>query len=103
MHSKQTRQEGTLASPWGRVWYSVVGEASAPAHSGMGMGRGMGAGRGTGSGAGRQARSSTPPALRPAAVTSREAEIADLQDMAGDLRKQLADVVERLDRLEKGD
>jgi hypothetical protein len=28
--------------------------------------------------------------------------MAALQDMAGDLRKQLADVMERLDRLEKG-
>jgi predicted Fe-Mo cluster-binding NifX family protein len=82
---------------------SQVGEASAPAHSGMGMGRGMGAGRGMGIGAGRQASSSTPPAPQPAAAPSREEEIAALQDMAGDLRKQLADVAERLDRLEKGD
>jgi hypothetical protein len=56
-----------------------------------------------GIGAGRQASSSTPPAPQPAAAPSREEEIAALQDMAGDLRKQLADVVERLDRLEKGD
>jgi hypothetical protein len=56
-----------------------------------------------GMGAGRQAKSSPPPGPRPAAAPSREEEIADLQDMAGDLRKQLADVVERLDRLEKGD
>ena len=80
-----------------------AGEASAPAHAGMGMGRGMSAGRGMGGGAGRQAKSSPSPAPRPAAAPSRGEEIVALQDMAGDLRKQLADVVERLDRLEKGD
>jgi predicted Fe-Mo cluster-binding NifX family protein len=84
-----------------------AGEASAPAHAGMGMGRGMGAGRGmgmgAGMGAGRQAWSAPSPAPQPAAAPSRVEEIAALQDMAGDLRKQLADVVERLDRLEKGD
>jgi predicted Fe-Mo cluster-binding NifX family protein len=81
----------------------TAGEASAPAHAGMGMGRGMSAGRGMGMGAGRQAKSSPSPAPQPAAAPSREEEIVALQGMAGDLRKQLADVVERLDRLEKGD
>lgn len=94
-----------------------AGEASAPAHAGMGMGRGMGRGagmgagrgmgRGAGMGVGRQAwnaPAATPPpapAPHPAVAASREEEIAALQDMAGDLRKQLADVMERLDRLEK--
>jgi len=34
---------------------------------------------------------------------SREGEIVSLKDMAGTLRKQLAEVMERLDRLEKGE
>lgn len=63
-----------------------VGGASAPAHAGMGMGRG-GARR-----MGRQA----------ASRSSRQEEIADLKRTAGDLRKQLAEVLDRLDRLEKG-
>jgi predicted Fe-Mo cluster-binding NifX family protein len=96
-----TVRQGVEAFQAGQL--PTAGEASAPAHAGMGMGRGMSAGRGMGMGAGRQAKSSTPPAPRPAAAPSREEEVADLQDMAGDLRKQLADVVERLDRLEKGD
>lgn len=65
---------------------SVAGAASAKAHAGMGMGRG--AGRGV--------------AVSPAPTDSQEEEIASLRDMAGGLRKQLAEVMERLDRLEKG-
>jgi predicted Fe-Mo cluster-binding NifX family protein len=38
-----------------------------------------------------------------APAPSREEEVADLKDMAGSLRKQLAEVIERLDRLEKGE
>jgi predicted Fe-Mo cluster-binding NifX family protein len=55
---------------------SAVGGASARAHAGMGA--------------------------VAASVPSREEEIAALQKKAGELRQQLADVVERLDRLEKG-
>jgi len=36
---------------------------------------------------------------RPTTAGSREDEIASLKDMAGALRKQLAEVMERLDRL----
>ncbi len=68
------------------------GSASAPDHAGMGRGHGMGRGRGMGMGMGR----------RVAATASREAEIAALKEMAGNLRQQLAEVLERLDKLEKG-
>jgi len=47
----------------------------------------------------------TPPpaAAAPAAPpASREEEVATLGQMAGDLRKQLAEVMDRLDKLEKG-
>ena len=79
---------------------SAVGGASAPAHAGMGMGRGRGMGRGQGMGPGPV--SAPAPSTPLAAGPSREGEIADLQNMAGDLRKQLAEVMDRLNRLEKG-
>jgi len=79
--------------------------ASGPDHAGMGMGRGMGRGMGMGMGRGRGMgrRMAVSPAAesRPTTATSREEEIAALKDMAGDLRKQLAEVLERLDRLEE--
>lgn len=85
----------------------ATGDASAPAHAGMGMGRGMGRGRGLGRGLGQgmgmrggAVMSPTPPAPSTSA-SSREQEIAALKGLAGDLRKQLADLLERLDRLEK--
>jgi len=72
---------------------------------GMGMGRGMGRGMGMGQGMGMGRGAVVPPtpSAPPAAFAgSREEEIAALRDMAGNLRQQLAEVIERLDRLEKG-
>jgi predicted Fe-Mo cluster-binding NifX family protein len=63
--------------------------ANVEAHAGMGMGRGRG--RGTGRGMGRAA----------ASATAREAEIGTLKDMAADLRQQLAEVIDRIEKLEK--
>jgi predicted Fe-Mo cluster-binding NifX family protein len=78
----------------------AAGGASGPAHAGMGMGRGMGRGMGMG----RQAQGAVPPTPPPATLApAREEEIADLKNMAGDLRRQLAEVMERLDRLEEGE
>jgi predicted Fe-Mo cluster-binding NifX family protein len=71
----------------------AAGGANAPAHAGMGMGRGMGMSRGVGR------RAGGPPA---GPARSREDEIAELEGMAGALRKQLAEIMERLDRLERG-
>jgi predicted Fe-Mo cluster-binding NifX family protein len=95
---------------------SLLGGANASSHSGMrggrGMGRGRGAGRGMGMGrglgrgagwgGGGQAIPSTPvgPPV-PEAPTSREEEIAALQQTADELRRQLSQVVERLEELEK--
>ncbi|RLC81189.1 MAG: dinitrogenase iron-molybdenum cofactor biosynthesis protein [Chloroflexi bacterium] len=70
---------------------STTGGASGPAHAGMGMGRGIGR------------RAAMPAAPSAAPTVSREEEIESLKDMAGGLRKQLAEVMERLDRLEKGE
>ena len=79
---------------------SAIGGANVQAHAGMGGGRGMGRGMGMG----RQAATMppTPPASSAPAADTREEEIAALKDVAGAMRKQLAEVVERLDRLEKG-
>ncbi len=57
--------------------------ANVPAHAGMGMGRGRGP--------------------LPAAVPTawREEEIAALKSAAADLRKQLAEVIDRIEKLEK--
>jgi predicted Fe-Mo cluster-binding NifX family protein len=74
---------------------------------GMGMGRGMG--RGIGMGMGRRAGGIFPPTPSPpptgivGPAPSRQEEMASLKDMASELRKQLAEVMERLDRLEKGE
>ena len=70
---------------------STAGGASGPAHAGMGMGRGMG----------RRTAMPTAPSVVP--TVSREEEITSLKDMAGGLRKQLAEVMQRLDQLEKGE
>jgi len=88
------------------------GTASAPAHAGMGMGRGRGLGMGRGMGAGRRSPTATPPAAsQPAQSTpeeptesgegARQEEIDQLKEMAAQLRGQLADVMDRLDDLEK--
>jgi ubiquinone biosynthesis protein UbiJ len=76
---------------------SVVG-ANAQAGIGMGQGRGKGRGMGMSSGA---AISSAFIESRPTTAGSREEKIASLRDTAGELRKQLAELMERLDRLEK--
>jgi len=68
--------------------------ASAEAHAGTGDGMAMGRGA---------AVSSNPPAPAAAFAGSREDEMAALRDLAGDLRKQLAELLERLDRLERGE
>jgi predicted Fe-Mo cluster-binding NifX family protein len=67
----------------------TAGSATAPEHAGMRGRRRVGR-------TGAAASSSAP-------SPSREAEITALKEMAGDLRGQLAQVLERLDRLEKGE
>lgn len=83
---------------------SAIGGANVQAHAGMGGGRGMGRGLGRGMGMGRQANATSPapPVSQVSSADSRKEEIAALKDTAGAMRKQLAEMVERLDRLEKG-
>jgi predicted Fe-Mo cluster-binding NifX family protein len=61
--------------------------ANVQAHAGMGRGRGRGMGQGQ-----RQITTS---------ATAREAEITALKGMAADLRQQLAEVIDRIEKLEK--
>jgi predicted Fe-Mo cluster-binding NifX family protein len=70
---------------------AAAGAATAPEHAGRGRGRGRGGGAG---------RGVTVPR---ASAGSRQEEIASLQEMAGDLRRQLAGLIERLDRLERAE
>jgi predicted Fe-Mo cluster-binding NifX family protein len=81
---------------------STAGGANVQAHAGMGMGRGMGRGAGMGTGMGRRAGGAFPQTPPASPASSREEEIASLKDMAGGLREQLAEVMARLDQLEKG-
>jgi predicted Fe-Mo cluster-binding NifX family protein len=75
-----------------------VGGATGPARAGMGRGAGRGMGMGR-----RLSQASMPPAASPPPpARSREEEISDLKEMAGGLRRQLAEVMDRLDRLEGG-
>lgn len=69
----------------------AVGGATGPQHAGMGGGMGRGQGRG------RSAAQAAPQA----SPTAREEEIAELQKTAAELRRRLAEVIERLDHLEK--
>jgi predicted Fe-Mo cluster-binding NifX family protein len=73
---------------------------------GRGMGRGMGRGRGMGQGMGMGGRAAAPPTPGvppPSSVPagSREEEIAALKETTVELRRQLAEVMERLDQLQK--
>jgi len=89
-----------------------VAGANVRAHAGMGMGRGMGGGRGMGRGMGRggwggvPSMPTAPPSAPPAPATAREHEredeIAALRQAAADLRRQLAEVMERIEKLELG-
>ena len=89
----------------------ATGSANAPAHAGMsigqtrgsgaGMGRGMDMGRGMGRGMGMGQGMGMPTSTTPSPV--RNQEISNLQEIAGSLRQQLAEVMERLDKLEKGE
>ena len=71
---------------------SIAGGANVQAHAGMGMGRGKG-----------RHVAGSPAAITPLSASARKQEITELKDMAGGLRKQLAGVMQRLDKLEKGE
>jgi predicted Fe-Mo cluster-binding NifX family protein len=72
----------------------IAQQANVQAHAGMGMGMRRGRGRGMGRGL-----SYDGPPIPPS--NSRDEEIASLRALAADLRQQLADAVERIEKLEK--
>jgi predicted Fe-Mo cluster-binding NifX family protein len=84
-----------------------IGGANVPSHSGMRGGRGMGMGRGVGMGRGRgrgaygQSIPPIVPAPPPEAPASSQDEIAVLRQTADELRRQLNEVTERLEKLEE--
>jgi predicted Fe-Mo cluster-binding NifX family protein len=90
LNSEATVRAAVAAFKAGRLPVSTG--ANVEAHAGMGMGRG----RGRGMGRGRQA---IPRAAAP--NTAREQEIEDLKHTAADLRRQLAEVIDRIEKLEK--
>jgi predicted Fe-Mo cluster-binding NifX family protein len=76
-----------------------AGGATGPAHAGMGRGVGR---RLSGASGQRRAGSASSGARSQAASTSsREEEMAELAEMAADLREKLAEVMDRLDGLER--
>lgn len=87
---------------------SEVGGATGPAHAGLGRGRGMGpgatGGRRTSDPVSRRAGRTQPTTAPETSSTgSRGQEIDELKEMAAGLRRQLAEVMERLDQLEEGE
>ena len=82
-----------------------AGAPSAPAHTGLGGGPGRGTGMGRGMGRGMGMGRGVTPSAWPAAppdVPAPETELEELKNMASKLRARMAEVMERLDRLEKG-
>ncbi len=77
--------------------------ATARAHAGMGRGRGRGRGAPMGSSPVSAAPAAAPSPSPSAAGPAREEEIAALKEMASGLREKLAEIVDRIDQLEKGE
>ena len=77
-----------------------AGGATGPAHAGIGRGVGRGRG-GRGGTARRRIPVSTETESQAASGEPREGEISELTTMVSDLRKQLAEVMDRLDDLEE--
>jgi predicted Fe-Mo cluster-binding NifX family protein len=98
LSGRRTVREAVEAYKTGRL--QPVEGANVPTHSGTSGGIGVGVGRGVG----RERR--TQDAVSPAPPTppaSREEEITALKETAKELRERLAQVLERLEQLEKED
>jgi predicted Fe-Mo cluster-binding NifX family protein len=92
LNSEATVRAAVEAFKAGRL--PISRGATVEAHAGMGMGRGRGRGRGMGRGMQQGPGTAAPD-------TAREQEIEDLRQTAADLRRQLAEVIDRIDKLEK--
>jgi predicted Fe-Mo cluster-binding NifX family protein len=98
LSSGGTVREAIEAYKTGRL--RPMEEANVPTHSGTTRGTRVGAGRGTR--LGRRSLDTVLPAL-PTSFVSREQEITALRETARALRERLAQVLERLEQLEKED
>lgn len=82
-----------------------MGGANVAAHAGMGGGASFGAGRGRGRGMGRgmgQRRGFQPATpAQPASEAAPESELAQLRETLKDLRQQLAETMDKIEKLEK--
>jgi predicted Fe-Mo cluster-binding NifX family protein len=78
-----------------------IGGANVPSHSGMRGGRGMGMGGGKGRGGYGQSIPPNAPVPPPEAPASSRDEITVLRQTADELRRQLNEVTERLEKLEE--
>jgi predicted Fe-Mo cluster-binding NifX family protein len=87
LNREPTAEAAVKAFQEGRL--SAAPGPNVPAHAGMGRGTGMGVGRGR-----RRQQQVTP-------KPEREEEISNLKQMAADLRRQLADIVDRIEELEE--
>ncbi len=92
-----TVRQAVEAFKAGRV--QSMGGANVAAHAGMGGGAGLGAGRGMGRGMSRGFQPATPPL--PATVSLPESELAQLHEELKSLRQQLAETMDKIERLEK--
>jgi predicted Fe-Mo cluster-binding NifX family protein len=75
--------------------------ANVPAHAGMGGGPGMGRGMGRGMGAGRAGGFAPTAPAESAPAPGRESELAQLRETLKSLRQQLAETMERIEKLEE--
>lgn len=84
-----------------------MGGANVAAHAGMGRGAGFGAGRGrghgrgTGRGMGQRGGFQPAPPAQPASEAAPELELAQLRETLKDLRQQLAETLDKIEKLEK--
>jgi predicted Fe-Mo cluster-binding NifX family protein len=90
LNDQATVQAAVVAYKAGQLPVAVG--ADVPAHAGIGVRRGTG--RGMGQGASRDAAPNTD-------AHARDEELSDLRELAADLRRQLAGVIDRIEKLEK--
>jgi predicted Fe-Mo cluster-binding NifX family protein len=76
--------------------------ANVAAHAGMGGGAGLGAGRGMGRGLGMRGGFQPAMPAHAAPETPSESELAPLRETLKSLRQQLAETMERIEKLEEG-
>jgi predicted Fe-Mo cluster-binding NifX family protein len=95
-----TVRQAVEAFKAGRV--QPMGGANVATHAGMGGGAGFGAGRAMGRGMGRRGGSLAAMPAQPTPASPPESELAQLRETLKSLRQQLAETMERIEKLEEG-